>query len=379
MCALRLASALVVLAAAAAPARAELLLYVGSNNGTSIERFDGITGAFVDRFALLDEKPLLGQSAFAYGPDGHFFVQSASQPAAVRRYDGVTGEFRDVFVPRTAGSEAAILFGADGHLYAAGVTSNHVNRYDGVTGAFLGQFVPPQPGVQSITGMRFGPDGHLYMHRNGVRRFDGQTGQFLGVFADTGGSTLGDILFGPDGHLYAVDALRGVVRRFDGQTGEFLGVFAGGLLGSPFGLAFGPDGDLYVTFTGADEVRRFDGATGEFRGVFARTANRGPTYLAFVDTAAVPEPAGLLLGLAGAAGLARARGRIGPPTRNRAPRPPNRRVAGAPSHKHDAVLRWRRCTSPRPTSPRIRRGRTAGWRTTSGRSGRSGRRPPHRR
>jgi PEP-CTERM motif len=81
------------------------------------------------------------------------------------------------------------------------------------------------------------------------------------------------------------------------------------------GLAFGPDGNLYVsspgfTTTQPDMILRYNGTTGEFIDTFASGgALKSPQYLAFMPTAAavVPEPATLILLVAGLAGLALAR------------------------------------------------------------------------
>ena len=87
-----------------------------------------------------------------FGPDGNLFVKSGGitappQSSSVLRFDGTTGEFIDVFVSPGSGGlhgPRALVFGPDGNLY---VNSNQpgpgsVLRYDGTTGAFIDPFVP---------------------------------------------------------------------------------------------------------------------------------------------------------------------------------------------------------------------------------------------
>ena len=77
--------------------------------------------------------------------DGNLYV-SVAETSSVRRYDGQTGAFLNVFV--TAGSgdlqvefPAGLAFGPDGDLYVVSSAGNQVLRYDGVTGEFLNAFV----------------------------------------------------------------------------------------------------------------------------------------------------------------------------------------------------------------------------------------------
>jgi DNA-binding beta-propeller fold protein YncE len=106
-----------------------------------ILRFDGMTGAFVDRFVWDDPMTpkdetggLSGPGAVLFGPDGDLFVSSFDSDA-ILRYDGASGAFVEVFV--TAGSggldgpDAGMVFGPDGHLYVPGYYSDTIPRYDG--------------------------------------------------------------------------------------------------------------------------------------------------------------------------------------------------------------------------------------------------------
>ena len=78
----------------------------------------------------------------------------------IRRYDARTGTYVDTFVqdhpdnPLRAGFDPQhFAFGADGHLYVAGESSDRVLRYDGATGAYLGDLVSPADGFQRPSGI----------------------------------------------------------------------------------------------------------------------------------------------------------------------------------------------------------------------------------
>jgi hypothetical protein len=110
---------------------------------------------------------------------------------SILRYDGTTGAFVDAFVPNV-GAPQAIAFRADGALYVLSLF-NFVNRYSATDGSFLGVFVASgSGGVSTPRDFAFGPDGHLYISSYGtgeVLRYDGNTGAFLGQFTPPSAAT----------------------------------------------------------------------------------------------------------------------------------------------------------------------------------------------
>lgn len=274
-------------------ARASQYVLVPNDDGNTatngrLNRYDAITGAFIDEFIFT---PTGLPNGTAIGPDGNLYVATMNgtggifpNPGAgsVQKYDLNTGAFLGTFVQPGAGGLGApgqMVFGPDGNLYVANNVGN-VLRYNGLTGAFMdvvatGLIVP-----QDIV---FGPDGNLYVSDGAdiqprVSRFYGTTGQSLGSFvAPFSGGLDGaeGLVFGPDGNLYVASAFTNNVLRYNGQTGAFIDVFATAPLTYvvPMDLLFGPRNDLYVDFRttsvmvpggAAGVVSAYDGRTGQY-------------------------------------------------------------------------------------------------------------------
>jgi streptogramin lyase len=164
-------------------------------DSSSVLRFNGATGEFIDAFVPAGSGGLTGPRALVFGPDGNLYVNASDPgPGTVLRYDGTTGAFLDVFVPadsdpfgeHSAGLPRGLVFGPDGNLYVSRSDHPSVLRYDGRTGAFLDAFVPEgSGGLVASTDPLFGPDGNLYVRSSpnlaqaAVLRYDGTTGAFI--------------------------------------------------------------------------------------------------------------------------------------------------------------------------------------------------------
>jgi autotransporter-associated beta strand protein len=198
---------------------------------------------------------------------------------SIRRFDDVTGAFIGDFVPPYGGCVVqphGMKFGPDGNLYVASVGTGQILRYNGTTGQFIDVFVAKgSGGLQRPGSVVFGPDGNLYVSTTGgnsVLRYNGQTGAFINTFVSPGNGGLFDdvgLVFGPNGNLYVNSGDNSSsVFQYNGTTGALINQFVttgSGGLGSPYqGLTFGPDGDLYVGSHTNGSVLRYNGTTGQF-------------------------------------------------------------------------------------------------------------------
>ena len=103
-------------------------------------------GDFTGAFVTAGEAGLAGPEYIIAGPDG--FLYLAAQSNQVLKLDPVRGGVVEVFVeddPLTPTDETGGLawphglrFGPDGDLYVASSETNQVLRYDGASGAFRG-------------------------------------------------------------------------------------------------------------------------------------------------------------------------------------------------------------------------------------------------
>jgi len=313
-------------------------LLVTNWGGDSVPRYDESSGAFVDAFVAKHSGGMNQPYGIVFGPHDHNLYVSTGeyggpgQLKAVLRYEGITGAFIDKFsIGGDLQGPRGILFGPDGNLYVADKPvagpEGRIVRYDGHTGAYIDEFVPLGSGLTRPSGLVFGPAGKnttkldLYVTSaltQSILRYDGTTGAFLGEFVASGSGGLGypiALTFGPGGDLYvASDRFSSnkppAVFCFQGPSGNspgaFISVFvppASGGLETPFGLLFGPDAngdgrqDLYVasselppgaTHNGKNgSVKRYDGATGAFIDTFVTPRSGGlddPALMTFTET-----------------------------------------------------------------------------------------------
>jgi hypothetical protein len=235
-------------------------LYVNSFGTNSVMRYEGTTGAPLPALGQMGATfasggGLQNPTALILGRDGNLYVSSQAN-SSVLRYDGTTGDFLDAFVPTGLGglnTPRGLVFAPDGNLYVSSNGTQSVMRYDGTTGAPL-----PAPGqlgavFASADGLQpgslvFGPDGNLYVGNrrgdNSVLRFNGATGEYIDTFVSPGSGGLTQVAglnFGPDNNLYICNNTSDNVLRFDGTTGAFIDAFippGSGGLGHPARLFF---------------------------------------------------------------------------------------------------------------------------------------------
>ncbi|NKI34197.1 hypothetical protein HFP89_03335 [Wenzhouxiangella sp. XN79A] len=221
-----------------------------------VRRYDRATGDLVDVF--LDSarpEPFELRSAFpralGFDPDGGVVVLGDD---AIERFDAqgnrrapiVTGDPADPadWNTRVELPLRAFAFGPDGDFYLAEGSAGRILVFDGDSGerkpnlAFGGQLRNPRD-------LAFGPDGRLYVADDiRVVRYSTDAPGQPETFIPTGRGGLASaraLAFGPDGMLYVVDRARGGVLRFDASTGAFVDeAIPVGALESPQSIAIAP-------------------------------------------------------------------------------------------------------------------------------------------
>jgi serralysin len=245
--------------------KSDLYIASGTESGSSsILRFDGQTGDFIDVFigdhpdTELDESGgLIRPYGIAFGPDGNFYVSSFLSDQ-ILRYNGSTGEFIDIFAQ--GNGQAGGLNGPNGLLFINGslyVTTqgsvatvdpvtgevfadfsaglpSQVLRYDSLTaGSTPTVFATPQSspdsfGFVSLLGLAVGEDGDLYVSdfANDIRRYDLENGQLVDTLSTNyttntppSNNFIGGLAFAPNGNLltvgFGVSTTEGAVLSYE--------------------------------------------------------------------------------------------------------------------------------------------------------------------
>ena len=119
---------------------------VSPNGSQAILRFDGTTGAFIDEFIPAGNSNLYLSWDFVFGPDNNIYCSKVLE-TSVTRFSGVTGQFMDVFASDSGlnggynlNGPCGVIFGPDENLYVASGSQNAIFKFDGTTGQFLSTF-----------------------------------------------------------------------------------------------------------------------------------------------------------------------------------------------------------------------------------------------
>ncbi len=211
---------------------------------------------------LAQGSPLHGANGVIFGPDGRLYVASVSS-SVVAAVDPESGAIVERWGPEEGvHGPDDLTFGPDGSLFWTDIAAGDVGRRtpDGTTTVVAS----PGPGVNPIT---FSDDGRLFVSQcflgdqlfeidpNGIeepRLISDQLGPGCG---------LNGMDWGPDGRLYGPRWFRGEVVRVDVDSGVVETVATGFEI--PAAVKFDSHGRLHVLDTQAGEVVRVDVVSGD--------------------------------------------------------------------------------------------------------------------
>jgi len=233
-----------------------LSLLVGCGTPAPPEPVDAVVSV------LSQGSPLHGANGVIFGPDGRLYVASVSS-SEVAAVDPETGAVLERWGPEEGVSGPDdLIFGPDGSMFWTDIAGGDVVRRspDGTT-TVVGS---PGPGVNPIT---FSDDGRLFVAQCflGDQLFevdpDGIEEPRL-ISDELGpGCGLNGMDWGPDGRLYGPRWFRGEVVRVDVDSGRVETVATGFQI--PAAVKFDSQGRLHVLDTQAGEVVRVDVESGD--------------------------------------------------------------------------------------------------------------------
>ena len=281
------AAAALVLAAATAPGRADIL-YVGNDANNTIERFSS-TGSDLGVFASNPTADGAFTLGLAFDSAANLYVTYPNITTNVVKYSP-TGTY--LFSFGVLSYVEGDTFGRDGNLYIAETVYNKIEKFS-PGGTDLGAFASGS-GVNAPRGIAFDAAGNLYVVNSGnntVEKFS-TNGTDLGVFAGPPLNVPYGLAFDAAGNLFVSNLNSWDIEEFS-PAGTFLGTFAHGNIfvssgmGVPYGLAFDSAGNLYAANSNSS-IEMFS-PTGTDLGHFATDSN-GPRYIAFTDDSGKPLP-----------------------------------------------------------------------------------------
>ncbi|MEA5577245.1 hypothetical protein [Anabaena sp. UHCC 0451] len=243
---------------------------VGNTRGDNVLRFDAATGNYLGEFITAGLGGLKNPDTLLFGPDGNddgksdLYVASGSEPgsSSILRFDGQTGNFIDVFIgdnPNTDIDETGglirpygVAYGPDGNFYVSSFLSDQILRYDGETGEFIDIFAQGNGQADGLNG----PNGLLFINNS--------------LYVTTQGSVATvDTVTGVVSADFSAGFSSQVLRYDSLAAGTTPTIFATPQPSpdsfdfvSLLGLAVGKDGDLYVSDF-ANDILRYDLETGD--------------------------------------------------------------------------------------------------------------------
>jgi len=182
-------------------------LFVAAPSEGKILEFNGITGQYEGDFVSGIAAPI----DLSFSQDGSsMFVarghHQISSPSSILRYDGTTGTFIDTFATDQIDTPQNVLVGPEGDVYVTNqwTDGQPLVAFDGVTGDIK---FAVSAGLENPQGMDIGIDGELLVASwdDSIKRFDAESGIYLGDLVN--GSGLRDpigVVFFPEPTISAL-------------------------------------------------------------------------------------------------------------------------------------------------------------------------------
>lgn len=213
-------------------------ILVSGRGNSSVLIYDRVIGEFLQLFT--SGYTLDNPTKIALGPDGNLYVsQWGSSQSTVARFNGISGQFIDEFTP-DLNLPLGHLWDADSNLYVACYGSKDVRKFDS-DGNFLGIFTETGH-LQGPTNLWFDENGSLFVidwPLGSVLEFNASTGAFIKTFI-SGLQNAEGFDFGPDGNLYICDWSQNLINRYSPE-GTFIDVFTTqGNMQAPNSILFRP-------------------------------------------------------------------------------------------------------------------------------------------
>ena len=246
-------------------------ILVSSRGENAVKMYD-TDGNFMSNFVEPGTGGLNTTEDILFHPDGTVLV-SGFNNTSIKRYDGISGDYIEDFSSGyVLQSPSKMEIGPDNLIYITQWGGNNVKtvRFD-LSGNFVDEFT--SIATPRGLGQVWDEDGNYYValySQTGadgtVEKFDG-TGNHIETFINS------NVLQGPthiwwddNGDMLVNDWTSGVVRRYD-SNGNYINDFVTGMI-NPEGIAFLPNGDLLIGDWGNDAVRRISPG-GSIIGIFA--------------------------------------------------------------------------------------------------------------
>ena len=215
-------------------------LFIANTNNNEILKYD-LDSHSLNIF-IYDTGDLIRPGGITFGPDSYLYVINKKNNQ-VYRYDVDEEQLLDVFTEKPLSSDKnpttislrSITFSKDGkYLFASNPPGSNILTYDVQNRKYIDDYFKKDYVLQYPTDLTLTPDGKYILvidyAQNIIIRFT-VSGNFDQIFVEPGkyGLTeLSGIRFGPDGNLYVMGGTSNEMIKYDGIDGSYLGKYDDG-------------------------------------------------------------------------------------------------------------------------------------------------------